>query len=552
MKLQRRYKHFHRYRDVVQTLGKHGFDFLFKQIGLTEFLRGRKFTPEEELEDSTAKRLRLAIEELGTTFIKVGQLLSTRPDLIPKEWTVELSKLQDEVPPFSFMDVRKQIETELGHTLEDLFSSFEAEPLAAASIGQVHRAVLHGGEEVVVKVQRPDIEEIIKTDLEILHDLARLLEKHTDWATMYNLRDQVMEFEDILTNEVNYLNEGQNLDIFRRNFKNDKRVYLPEVYWDYTTKKVLTMEYVKAVKLTDSERLDKMDVDTGQVVTTLCEVVFKQIFVDGVFHGDPHPGNVMVFPDGRIVLMDFGIVGVIDDELKEKFGDMLIAQVSWNTEAILRSFLSLGLAPPDINRRELRHDIERMQHKYYGMPLSKIKLGEAMKEFLEIAFDYKIKLPTEFTLLAKAMIILEGIISRLAPQLSLMEIAEPFGKDLTRRRLTFDYLKKTISKNLQEYGEILGSLPRQLSDLMNIMEHGQFKATLEHKDLREFLNNLNHMINRLAFSIVLASLIVGLSLIVQGIEHSILWRIPLAEIGFIVAGAMGFWLLISIIRSGRF
>ena len=552
MKLQRRYKHFHRYRDVVQTLGKHGFDFLFKQIGLTEFLRGRKFTPEEELEDSTAKRLRLAIEELGTTFIKVGQLLSTRPDLIPKEWTVELSKLQDEVPPFSFMDVRKQIETELGHTLEDLFSSFEAEPLAAASIGQVHRAVLHGGEEVVVKVQRPDIEEIIKTDLEILHDLARLLEKHTDWATIYSLRDQVMEFEDILTNEVNYLNEGQNLDIFRRNFKNDKRVYLPEVYWDYTTKKVLTMEYVKAVKLTDSERLDKMDVDTGQVVTTLCEVVFKQIFVDGVFHGDPHPGNVMVFPDGRIVLMDFGIVGVIDDELKEKFGDMLIAQVSWNTEAILRSFLSLGLAPPDINRRELRHDIERMQHKYYGMPLSKIKLGEAMKEFLEIAFDYKIKLPTEFTLLAKAMIILEGIISRLAPQLSLMEIAEPFGKDLTRRRLTFDYLKKTISKNLQEYGEILGSLPRQLSDLMNIMEHGQFKATLEHKDLREFLNNLNHMINRLAFSIVLASLIVGLSLIVQGIEHSILWRIPLAEIGFIVAGAMGFWLLISIIRSGRF
>ncbi len=552
MKLQRRYKHFHRYRDVVQTLGKHGFDFLFKQIGLTEFLRGRKFTPEEELEDSTAKRLRLAIEELGTTFIKVGQLLSTRPDLIPKEWTVELSKLQDEVPPFSFMDARKQIETELGHTLEDLFSSFEAEPLAAASIGQVHRAVLHGGEEVVVKVQRPDIEEIIKTDLEILHDLARLLEKHTDWATMYSLRDQVMEFEDILTNEVNYLNEGQNLDIFRRNFKNDKRVFVPEVYWGYTTKKVLTMEYVKAVKLTDSERLDKMDVDTGQVVTTLCEVVFKQIFVDGVFHGDPHPGNVMVFPDGRIVLMDFGIVGVIDDELKEKFGDMLIAQVTRNTEAILRSFLSLGLAPPDINRRELRQDIEKMQHKYYGMPLSKIKLGEAMKEFLEIAFDYKIKLPTEFTLLAKAMIILEGIISRLAPQLSLMEIAEPFGKDLTRRRLTFDYLKKTISKNLQEYGEILGSLPRQLSDLMNIMEQGQFKATLEHKDLREFLNNLNHMINRLAFSIVLASLIVGLSLIVQGIEHSILWRIPLAEIGFIVAGAMGFWLLISIIRSGRF
>ncbi|RQD77907.1 MAG: AarF/ABC1/UbiB kinase family protein [Candidatus Syntrophonatronum acetioxidans] len=552
MKLQRRYKHFHRYRDVVQTLAKHGFDFLIKQIGLTEFLRGRKYTPEEELEDSTAKRLRLAIEELGTTFIKVGQLLSTRPDLIPKEWTIELSKLQDEVPPFSFMEVREQVETELGHTLEDLFSSIEAEPLASASIGQVHRATLHGGEKVAIKVQRPDIEETIKTDLEILHDLARLLEKHTDWASMYNLRDLVIEFEDILTNELNYLNEGQNMDIFRKNFKGDKRTFVPEVYWDYTTKRVLTMEYVKAVKLTDSEKLYKMNVDMEKVVTSLCEVVFKQIFMDGVFHGDPHPGNVMVFPDSRIVLLDFGIVGVIDEELKEKFGDLLIAQVSRNNEAILRNFLSLGLAPPDINRRELRQDIERMQHKYYDMPLSKIKLGEVMKEFLEVAFDYNIKLPTEFTLLAKAMIILEGIISRLAPQLSLMEIAEPFGKDLTKRRFTYDHIKKTLSKNIQEYGEILGNIPRQLTDLFNILEKGQFKVTLEHKDIREFLSELNHMINRLAFSLVLASLIVGLSLIVQGIEHSILWRIPLAEIGFIVAGAMGFWLLISIIRSGRF
>ena len=555
MKLQKRYKHFIRYREVAQTLIKHGFGFLIKQLGLIDFLKFKKYSPQDEDEEhelSTAERIRLVVEELGTTFIKVAQLLSTRADLLPPDWITELSKLQDQVPPFSFTEARNKIQSELGYNPETLFKTIEKEPLAAASIGQVHKAVLHDGKDVIIKVRRPGIEEDIKVDLEILHDLARLLEKRTDWAKMYSLRDIVLEFEEILTNELNYLYEGQNIDSFRRNFSQDKNVYIPEVYWDYTTKRVLTMEYVEAIKLNDDEKLSKMGVDTERVVVNLSEAVFKQIMIHGLFHGDPHPGNVMVFKDGRIVLLDFGMVGIIDEEMQEKFGNMLIAMISRNTEAILKNFLALGIVPPDFNRRELRQDIDRLQHKYYDLPLSKINLGESMNEFLELAFKHDIIMPTEFTLLAKSFVILEGLITRLAPHTSLMEIAKPFGKDLTKRRFSYSYLKKTFYRNINEYGELFAEYPKQLSNIFNLIEKGQFKATLEHKDLNKFVSKMDHMVNRLAFSIVLASLIVGLSLFLQGAERSFIWRIPVAEIGFMVAGTMGFWLLISMIRSGRF
>ncbi|PKM79198.1 MAG: ABC transporter [Firmicutes bacterium HGW-Firmicutes-13] len=553
MILQKRYKHFNRYREVAHTLAKHGFGFLIRQLGLTEFLKHKILkSKEEEKELSTGKRIRLVVEDLGTTFIKIGQILSTRADLLPHDWTAELSKLQDQVHPFSFPEVRKQVENELGQTLEELFEFIDAEPLAAASIGQVHRAGLKGGKEIVIKVQRPDIEETIKTDLEILFDLARLLEKHTDWAKSYELREAVMEFEKILMDELNYLIEGQNIDVFRRNFSQDPKVYIPEVYWDYTTKKVLTMEYIKGVKLNETKRLTEMGLDVGEIAFNLSNSIFKQIVIDGIFHGDPHPGNIMVYPDGRIVLLDFGIIGVIDDDMKEKFGTLLIAQVSRNTEALMRAFLSLGIAPPAVNRRELRQDMERLQHKYYDLPLSKIKLGETMKEFMSLAFQYDIRMPGEFTLLAKTLVVLEGLVSRLAPHISLMEIAEPFGRELIKRRISYAYLKKWVTKNVQEYGEIFASLPRQVTDLLHILERGQFKAVLEHKQLEKFMSEMNHMINRLSFSILLSSLILALALIIQRTGQSILWKLPLAEIGFIAAGIMGFWLLISIIRSGRF
>lgn len=553
MRLQKRYKHFHRYREITQTLTKHGFGFLIRQLGLSEFLRGRRPGVKNELDRKyNAESIRLVLEELGTTFIKLGQILSTRPDLIPEEITKELTKLQDQVPPFSFLEVRKQIENELGSALEDLFKSFEAQPLAAASIGQVHRAEMLDGKKVVVKVQRPGIEENIRIDLEIMLDIARLIEKHTDWSQFYNFTEAVLEFEDILLNEMDYLVEGQNIDVFQKNFKDVEDVCIPKVHWDYTTRRILTMEYIEGIKLDDVHALSEQGIDTVKVANVLSKAVFKQILYDGFFHGDPHPGNILVIDNNRIALLDFGIIGMIDDEMKEKFGDLLISQVNKNTEAVMRTFMNLGITPPNINRRELRQDIERMRYKYYDRPLSKIKLGDTMKEFMDLAFKYRILLPAEFTLMGKTFMILEGQITRLAPEISLMEIAEPFGRELVKERWSFGYLRKTLSKNVHDYGQIFSAFPKQIADLLDLLERGQFKATLEHEYNEKMLNRLNHMVNRLAFSIVLASLIVGLSFLIQITEQSIIWKLPIAEIGFIVAGAMGFWLLISIIRSGRF
>ncbi len=553
MKLQKRYKHFHRYREIAQTLTKHGFGFLIKQLGLKEFLKGRGTGGrEEEHQLSTAERIRLVSEELGTTFIKLGQILSTRPDLIPKEITQELSKLQDQVPPISFIYIRKQIENELGDTLENLFKNVDPNPLAAASIGQVHRATLLDGRLVVVKVQRPDIEENIRIDLEILYDIARFVEKHTDWSQFFNFKEAVLEYEDILLNELDYLVEGQNIDVFLKNFEDVEEVRIPKVYWDFTTRRVLTMEYIEGIKLDNVQELSEKGVDTKKVAEVLSKAVFKQMLHDGFFHGDPHPGNILVLNNNSIALLDFGIVGMIDDEMKDQFGNLLIAQVNKNTEAVMRSFLIMGITPPDINRRELRQDIERMRYKYYDRPLDKIKLGDTMKEFMDLAYKYRILLPAEFTLMGKTFVILEGQITRLAPETSLMEIAEPFGRELIKERVSFGYLRKNLSKNFHEYGQILGSFPKQIVDLVDILERGQFRATLKHDYDEKMINKITRMVNRLAFSIVLASLIIGLSFLIQITDQSIIWKIPVAEIGFMIAGAMGFWLLISIIRSGRF
>ncbi len=551
MLLRKQYKHFQRYQEIVRILGKHGFGFLVRQQNTLESLRQKFFGGGKKYNLSASVRIRLTLEELGVTFIKIGQFLSTRPDLLPTEWIEELSKLQDQVPPFPFTEARNLIQAELGCPLEDIFASIETEPLAVASIGQVHRAVLHAEQEVVIKVQRPSIEKTIKTDLEILFDIASLLERHTDWAKMYNLKEIVLEFEEMLAAELNYLDEGHNMDIFRRNLGKNTKVCIPEVFWEYTTKKVLTMAYMAAVKLTAEDTLSGMDIDMEKVAVDLSNAVLKQIFVDGVFHGDLHPGNIMLLPDGQLVLLDFGSIGIIDEEIKEKFGRMLVAQISRNTATIIHIFLSMGIAPQNINRQVLQRDIEKVQHKYYGLPFSKINIGEAIQEFINIAFKHNIRLPAEFVRLSRTLAMLEGLVAKLAPHTSLMELAEPFGKDLLKKRLSLENFKKVIAQNIQEYEELLIPLPRKVVSLVNTLENGQFKIMLEHKDLGETVNKANHMINRLAFSIVLASLIVGLSLILQRADRLIIWGIPIAEVGFVVAGVMGFWLLVSILRSGK-
>jgi len=555
MQLRKRYKHIRRYREIANILLKHGFGHILHQLGLVEFLSipGKVlYKKDSGIEQfSIPQRVRLVLEELGPTFIKVGQILSTRPDLLPPDYISELEKLQDRVPAFEFDAAKQQIEKELGQSLNELFAGFETEPLAAASIGQVYRAVLPDGRRAVVKVRRPGIEKVIDIDLEILYDVAHFLESRSSWAELYSFVDTVAEFDRTLHDEQDYEIEGRNTDTFRNNFAGDDDVIIPVVYREYSTGKVLTMEYVPGVKLNDLQEIKRLGLDRQALARNVARAVFKQILIDGFFHGDPHPGNLAALPGEKIVFMDFGMVGFLNEETKNRIGSLVIALVSKNADAVMKAVMNLGVVPGSVDKKLLRRDIDLMQRKYYDVPLSQISLGKAFNDIIGVAFKYRIRVPAEFALLVKALITLEGVAGELDPELSIVKIAEPFGKRLLMERISPQTLTRSAVKSLQELGDILSLLPKQVSEVLDLAADGRLKLEHQLPQVDEVLVRVNKMTNRLSFSIVITGLIVGSAFLARngGILSG---QAPVAEVGFLIAGLLGFWFLVSILRSGGF
>jgi len=555
MQLGKKYKHLQRYREIMGVLLKHGFGHVLRNLGLLDFLltKGKlvfKKDPVIELL-SPAQRVRLALEELGPTFIKIGQILSTRPDLLPPDYIKELEKLQDRVPPFSFTEVKRQIENELALPVKELFTEFDPGPLAAASIGQVHRAVLAGGKEVAVKIRRPGIEKVIETDIEILYDVARFLEKRSKWAEMYSFVEMVSEFDCTLHEELDYYTEGRNADTFRNNFAGDDDVVIPAVYWEYTSKKILTMEYVEGVKLSNLSEIKRVGLDREALARKVAGAVFKQILIDGFFHGDPHPGNLAALPGGKIVFMDFGMAGHLPEETKNKVGNLMMALISKNADAVMKAVLDLGVASKSVNRKRLRRDIDSLQRKYYDIPLSRIKLGDALNDIMSTAYRHRVRIAPEFALLVKSLLTLEGIIGELDPGLSIVAVAEPFGRQMLRARFSPSNLSGIAARQLLEMGNLLPLLPKRVYDVLELAAEGELKLKHQFPQTEEVLTKLNIMFNRLAFGIVIAGLVVG-SALISGRSNLLFGQVPVAEAGFVIAGVLGFWLLVSILRSGGF
>ena len=555
MQINRHYRHIQRYRKITSVLLKQGFGYVLYQWGFLSFpgkLLFKKKPGADQL--SLAERMRMALAELGPTFIKFGQILSTRQDLLPPDYIHELEKLQDEAPAFPFVLIKKLIEQELKHPLEELFTSFDPEPLAAASIGQVHRAVLAGGQQVVVKVQRPNIEKEIETDLEILYEAARLIEKRLAWAETYSFTGLVKEFERVIHEEMNYYAEGRNADIFKRNFSGNPDVLIPTVYWEYCTRKVLTMEYLSGIKLSKFQEIERSGLSRTELALKLADIIFKQILIDGFFHGDPHPGNIAVQPGGKIVFMDFGMVGHLNEESKNIVGDLMMALVGKDAGKVMKATLALGMVPKGVDKKVLRMDIELLQKKYYTVSLDQIGLREAIDDIMGVVFKHHIHLLPEFALLVKALLTLEGIAQELAPGLSVVTAAEPFARKLLKERYTAPELSKRTFKNLQEFGETVSLLPKRVAQLLDLLHEGELGINLKvehyYPQKEEFFNRANILINRVAFSIVIASLLTG-SALLAGNGNFLLWNIPVAETGFVMAVVMSFLLLVSILRSGK-
>ncbi len=552
-------RHISRYRDIVIALVRHGFGIVVEEIGFAHFLSFPQrlfFDTKGKDSKTTGERIRLVLQELGPTFVKLGQIASTRPDLLPEDIVRELEKLQDRVPPFSFQEVREIVQEELGGDLEEIFCHFEDSPLAAASIGQVHKAILRSGEKVAVKIQRPNITTIIETDLEILQDLAALAEHRLEWAARYQIRDMVEEFSKSLRAELDYTIEGRNAEKISNQFRDDSKIYVPKVFWEYSTKRVLTMEYIEGVKFNELEKLKQKGYNAKMLAESLAKAIFHQIFIDGFFHGDPHPGNVLVLPGEVIAFIDFGMVGRLTHEMKYHFSSLVIALMRQSTDGVIKAILLMGLVPDDVDMMQLRDDVEQLREKYYGVPLSQISLGKAVNDLFSVAFRHSIRIPAALTLLGKTLLTIEGVVEKLDPDFSIFNIAEPFGRQLLKERLHPKSLAETAWKHVSDYGELLFDLPKHSKELTSLIKRGRLRLEIDIPELDLLLKKLDRISNRLsfsiillAFSIIMVGIIIGSS---PGRQSTLLWKIPAIEIGFGVATLMFLWLLYSIFKSGRF
>lgn len=559
--IKKKIRHIQRYRDIVYAFTRHGFGLLMKELGLLDllsvpkrvFVEGNRTVHNR----STGERLRLFLEELGPTFVKIGQIASTRPDILPGEIINELVKLQDQVSLFPFSEVKRIIEEELADSLENSFVEFCETPLAGASIGQVHCGVLLTGERVAVKIQRPNIKSVIETDLEILQDLARLAETRLDWAERYQIRTIVEELATSLREELDYEKEGRNAEKIAKQFKNDPNVLIPKVYWELTTSKVLTMEFIDGIKLNDLDQLQENGYDTKIIGERVVNAIFHQILIEGFFHGDPHPGNIVTLPGNVIAFMDFGMVGQITPEMRAHIASFVIALMRKNTGEVVKAIISMGLVPDDANLQKLHSDVEKLREKYLDVPFSEMSVGTAVNELFSVAYRHNIQIPTDLTILGKALLTLEGTVEKLNHDISILAVAEPFGRQLLLDRFNPKNVVGFAWNNFSEFGDILHEFPKSIKDFTSVMKKGKMQIEISTQEIEPFLKKINRISNRLSFSIILLSfsiimvgIIIGVSL--SGQTPVFFSRIPVIEIGFIITTAMFLWLLFSIFKSGRF
>ncbi|MEZ4598526.1 MAG: AarF/UbiB family protein [Syntrophotaleaceae bacterium] len=543
-----------RYRQVLGVLIKYGFGHIVEQLNIHQYLR--RATPRVAMRNIARLggpvRLRLAMEELGPTFVKLGQVLSTRPDIMPADFVQELSKLQDTVPPVSLEAIMGQIEKELGQPVQTLFAEFFPKPLAAASIAQVHQARLHSGELVVVKVRRPGIQQVIRTDIDILMNLARLVERHLPSGEFLNPTGLVREFRRTIIREMSFSREGHTIDRFRENFKQDPTVYVPRIFHSLTGETVLTMEYIDGIKVSELERLKAAGNDLKIIARNGANAVLQQVLVHGFFHGDPHPGNIFVLPNNTVCFLDYGMVGRLDRELKLRVVELLSAIVDRDVDGMISELVYSGELIEEIRLPELRMALSNFIDDYYEIPLHEINAGKLLTELVEILVEFRIPFSPDLLLLAKALITIEGIGRRLDPDFNMVGHLKPFMARLIAEKTSPANFSREGAKLLKTYASLIKYLPRDLKEFINRINRNKIKIDLEHRGLEKLITDLDRSSNRLSFSMLIAALIVGSSIVMQTDKGPLLFGFPaLGLLGYSIAAVLGLWLAIGILRSGR-
>ncbi len=555
--LSRAYRHFNRYRQIIVILVKYGFDDVVSMLRIDKLIEiGSRIISTDEkviLEKLTrAERVRLALEELGPTFIKLGQILSSQPGLVPVEFIDELSKLQDDVPPASFEKIVDIFQDEFGKHPEQLFEFIDKKAIASASIGQVYKARLFNGDNVAVKVQRPGIQRVIAIDLEIMLHMATLLEQYIEEMALHSPVKVVEEFARTLGKEIDYSIEAKNIKRFQSQIKGNTDVYVPEVYNDYSSKRILTMEFINGVKISDVRQLDQKGYDKQLIIKRGANLTLSQIFNHGFFHADPHPGNIFVLENSVVCLIDFGMVGVIDRKTREIFVDLIAGIVNEDLSLAAKALLNLTTWEKRPDPRLFEKDIAEFIIKNISEQLQEIEIAVFLKDLLDIVSRYELRIPPDLFLMMKAMATVDGIARQLYPEFDMIKQVKPF---LIKISLSRFYPMRVINDLIgvsRTVNHFMQQFPADILEISRLIKNDRLLLKIEHQGYKELFSTIDQVVNRISFSIIIAALLIGSSLIIKADVPPVFMGVSMIGlVGFVFAGILGGWLLIAILRSGR-
>lgn len=559
--IRRTYRNVNRVRQIVNVLLKYGFGKLVDQLHLNRFVpfrkRLRSFGQWPPLKSPTsAERLRMVFAELGPSFIKLAQLLSTRPDLVTKQFADEFKKLQDNVPPFSTADAMAIIESETKTSIGSIFGYFDKEPVAAASIAQVYQGRLIDGSDVIIKVQRPGIEEQIETDINILTSVAQLMERYIPESNFFNPSGIVDEFARTVRKELDFMEEARNCVRFGRNFEKNPDVHIPRVFNAFTTDKILVLERIQGVRIDDIAGITSLGLDRRKLAKIGVDAYFKQVLEDGFFHADPHAGNIFAMPDGRIGFMDFGIVGRVTAEMRETMANTFLALIHKDFDRLIEQYIELGLVPEhidfDVFRREFKSDLADFLEPLYGITLKDLNFAEYMDTVTRLAIKHKLKVPSDLILVNKAMLILENLGRELDPEFDFIAAAEPYATKILGERIRPAKLYERARKNVMEVSDFFLLFPKQMKQIIRKVLKDDIHIKMTHIGLEKLIRDMDRSSNRISFSMIISAILLS-SAIMHGLGVGPTFHgmsvLGFASFGF--AFIMGIWLIISIIRSGQ-
>jgi len=552
---------------IIRIFAKHGLGDIAERL----FKKAEKEPVDPREKEWTVKngfpsptRIRCVLEELGPSFIKLGQLMSTRADIFPAEYIEEFTKLQDQVPPVPFSDIKRVIEQELGRPLEEIFEEFTPKSMAAASVAQVHLAKLFSGEEIAVKVIRPNIDKEIRKDIRLMYSMAKRAEKISEIARVIGAINLVKEFERVIFKELDMFIEAGNIEKFANNFKSDDEIYIPEVYWDYTTKSVLTMEHIPGIKMDRVDDIIAHGMDPKDIAMIGLRSFSRQLMEFGLFHADPHSGNTIVMLDGRVSLVDFGITGYLDDETMHQIAYLLLGYAEHDYEMVMDALLDAGLIDEEtMDLKSFRRDLKDMSESFYGRSLQTISVRDVYDQIIQLIYKYKIRLPRNLLLLFKTFIQTEALGKILGSDASILEVTKPYAKKLIER----SYQKKNVLKAMQKDAISMGSrmklIPKLVHDILHQTAKGKQRIELRHNGFRDMSRQLVKGMNRLIVGLVISASLIAGAMVLNASQKLFVFTVNffgvqkisltalLGMTGYVVASFLGIWLIIMILRSRK-